>query len=220
MPKKAVSAQSIVESALFSAFKSGMGETSLSDIARDLGIKKASLYNYYAGKEEILGALCSYCSDFYSRMNIFEQEIFAKINSTNCEKLFKKSVDAYIRSHENEPLFQIYTLVQSEKYFDKNFLDISQAQGKKVFDQSFLFFKIASAQTKGSAQKSDEELRLYSHFFADGILTRLDYYIAQKKETIRRNPECDAGSLFALPSDEKQITAITAFAVEILKNVI
>ena len=220
MPKKAVSAQSIVESALFSAFKNGMGETSLADIAQDLEIKKASLCNYFAGKEEILAALCSYCSDFYARVNLFEQEIFTKINSTNSEKLFKKSVDSYIKSHENEPLFQIYTLDQSEKYFDKNFLDICETQRQKFFDQSFLFFKIASAQTKGSAQKSDEELRLHSHFFTDGILSRLDFYIAQKKETIRRNPECDAGSLFALPSDEKQIAGITAFAVDILRNVI
>lgn len=220
MPKKAVSAQSIVESALFSAFKNGMGETSLADIAQDLGIKKASLYNYYAGKEEILSALCSYCSDFYARVNLFEQEIFSKINSTNCEKLFKKAVDAYIKAHEAEPLFQIYTLMASEKYFDKNFLDIYEAQRQKIFDQSFLFFKIASAQTRGSAQKPDEDLRLFSNFFADGILARLDLYIAQKKETIRRNPECDAGSLFALPSDEKKIGGITAFAVEILRNVI
>jgi len=220
MPKKVVSAQSIVEAALFSAFKNGMGETSLADIALELGIKKASLYNYFAGKEEILAALCAYCSDFYARVNLFEQEIFTKINSTNCEKLFKKSVDSYIRNHENEPLFQIYTLVQSEKYFDKNFLDICQAQRQKILDQSFLFFKIASAQTKGSAQKSDDELRLFSNFFTDGILSRLDFYIAQKKETIRRNPECDAGSLFALPSDEKQIGVITAFAVDVLKNVI
>ena len=220
MPKKAVSAQSIVESALFSAFKNGMGETSLADIALELGIKKASLYNYFAGKEEILAALCSYCSDFYARINLFEQELFAKINSTNCEKLFKKSVDAYIRAHESEPLFQIYTLVQSEKYFDNDFLKICQAQRQKIFDQSFLFFKIASAQTKGSAQKPDEILRLHSNFFADGILSRLDFYIAQKKETIRRNPECDAGSLFALPSDEKEIGGMTFFALEILRNVI
>ena len=171
-------------------------------------------------KEEILAALCSYCSDFYARINLFEQELFAKINSTNCEKLFKKSVDAYIRSHENEPLFQIYTLVQSEKYFNKNFLDICETQRNKIFDQSFLFFKIASAQTKGSAQKPDEILRLRASFFTDGILSRLDSYIAHKKETIRRNPECDAGSLFALPSDEKKIGGITAFAVEILRNVV
>ena len=175
MPKKAVSAQSIVEAALFSAFKNGMGETSLADIALELGVKKASLYNYFAGKEEILAALCSYCSDFYARINLFEQELFAKINSTNCEKLFKKSVDAYIRTHESEPLFQIYTLVQSEKYFDNDFLKICQAQRQKIFDQSFLFFKIASAQTKGSAQKPDEILRLHSNFFADGILSRLDF---------------------------------------------
>ncbi|MCR5045291.1 MAG: TetR/AcrR family transcriptional regulator [Treponema sp.] len=220
MAKKAVSAQGIVEAALFSAFKNGMGGVSLADIALELGIKKASLYNYFAGKEEILAALCSYCSDFYARVNFFDQEIFTKINSTNCEKLFKKAVDSYIKAHEAEPLFQIYTLVASEKYFDKNFYDICETQKKKIFDQSFLFFKIASAQTRGSEQKSDEELRLYSDFFTDGIITRLDFYIAQKKETIRRNPECDAGSLFALPSDEKQIAGIVAFALEILRRVI
>ncbi len=220
MAKKAVSAQSIVDAALFSAFKNGMGATSLADIALELGIKKASLYNYYEGKEEILAALCSYCSDFYARVNLFDQDIFTKINSTNCEKLFKSSVSSYIKAHENEPLFQIYTLVSSEKYFNGNFLGIYEAQRQKISDQSFLFFKIASAQTKGSAQKPDQDLRRYSDFLTDGILSRLDLYIAQKKETIRKNPECDAGSLFALPSDEGKIGKISAFAIEILRDVI
>lgn len=210
----------IVEAALWTAFGQGMGAASISDIAKFLGIKKASLYNYFSGKEEILSAVYVYCSDFYSRLNFFEQEIFAKINSTNCEKLFKKSVEGYIKNHENEPLLQIYTLVASEKYWTKECLDIYEAQKDKIKSQAFLFFKISSAQTRGSQQKDDGELERLAGFFTDGILQRLDSYIAQKKDTMRKNPECDAGSLFALPSDSKEIAKISDFALGILKEVI
>ena len=217
MPRKLITRAKIIEAALFSAFKNGMGAVSLSDIAQSLQIKKASLYNYFSGKEELLCAVYEYADDFYSRVNFFDEEIFSKINSINAQKKFKFITEEFVRAHEREPLLQICILVFSEKYFNKNCLEIFQKQKSKLKNQSFAFFKFVSAiwQKKISAA----ELNSLSENFVEGFFARLDFYLAQKKERIRNNPECDAGSLFALPSDEEGIEKISSFAAEILRKI-
>lgn len=217
MSRKLITRAKIIEAALFSAFKNGMGAVSLSDIAQSLQIKKASLYNYFSGKEELLCAVYEYADDFYSRVNFLDEEIFAKINSANAQKKFKFITEEFVRAHEREPLLQICVLVFSEKYFNKNCLEIFQKQKLKLKNQSLAFFKFVSAiwQKKNSAA----ELNSLSENFVEGLFARLDFYLAQKKEVIRNNPECDAGSLFALPSDEEGIEKISSFATEILRKI-
>lgn len=217
MSRKLITRAKIIEAALFSAFKNGMGAVSLSDIAQSLQIKKASLYNYFSGKEELLCAVYEYADDFYSRVNFLDEEIFAKINSANAQKKFKFITEEFVRAHEREPLLQICVLVFSEKYFNKNCLEIFQKQKLKLKNQSLAFFKFVSAiwQKKNSAA----ELNSLSENFVEGFFARLDFYLAQKKEVIRNNPECDAGSLFALPSDEEGVEKISSFATEILRKI-
>lgn len=217
MSRKLITRAKIIEAALFSAFKNGMGAVSLSDIAQSLQIKKASLYNYFSGKEELLCAVYEYADDFYSRVNFLDEEIFAKINSANAQKKFKIITEEFVRAHEREPLLQICVLVFSEKYFNKNCLEIFQKQKLKLKNQSLAFFKFVSAiwQKKNSAA----ELNSLSENFVEGFFARLDFYLAQKKEVIRNNPECDAGSLFALPSDEEGVEKISSFATEILRKI-
>lgn len=144
MSRKSITRAKIIEAALFSAFKNGMGAVSLSDIAQSLQIKKASLYNYFSGKEELLCAVYEYADDFYSRVNFLDEEIFAKIDSASVQKKFKSITEEFVRAHEREPLLQICILVFSEKYFNRNCLEIFQKQKSKLQKQSLDFFKFAS----------------------------------------------------------------------------
>ena len=144
MSRKSITRAKIIEAALFSAFKNGMGAVSLSDIAQSLQIKKASLYNYFSGKEELLCAVYEYADDFYSRVNFLDEEIFAKIDSASVQKEFKSITEEFVRAHEREPLLQICILVFSEKYFNRNCLEIFQKQKSKLQKQSLDFFKFAS----------------------------------------------------------------------------
>lgn len=217
MSRKLITRAKVIEAALFSAFKNGMGAVSLSDIAQSLQIKKASLYNYFSGKEELLCAVYEYADDFYSRVNFLDEEIFAKINSANAQKKFKIITEEFVRAHEREPLLQICVLVFSEKYFNKNCLEIFQKQKLKLKNQSLAFFKFVSAIWQ--KKNSTAELNSLSENFVEGFFARLDFYLAQKKEVIRNNPECDAGSLFALPSDEEGVEKISSFATEILRKI-
>ena len=43
-------------------------------------------------------------------------------------------------------------------------------------------------------------------------------HITQRKEIVRQNPECDAGSLFALPADDAAINNVIKVVDTILKE--
>lgn len=50
-------------------------------------------------------------------------------------------------------------------------------------------------------------------FFARELSAELSAYIVEKKETLRRNPESGAGSLFALPADDSALARIVGRAL-------
>ena len=51
------------------------------------------------------------------------------------------------------------------------------------------------------------------------ILQQLDSYITNRKETVRQNPDCSAGSLFALPTDDAAVTKAVKMVELLLKPV-
>lgn len=208
MSRPLINQKKIIEAALFCAFDKGMGETSLNDISNYLSIKKASLYNHFPSKEEMSKAIYTFCSDFNKKVNLISEEDLAKTADSNREKLFKNCVVNFIKKHEVDPLFQIYTFVNSEKYFTKEVLDIYNSQVQKIENQIFLFFKVVNKNSSLENSAIKKEAR----YFCMGLLNFLDSYLAIRKETIRQNPESGVGALFSLPSDDKMIAEISKFA--------
>lgn len=208
MGRPLINQAKIIESALFCAFDKGMGGTSLNDIAQYLSVKKASLYNYFPSREEMLNAVCTYCSDFYKKVNLISDDEFEKAVSAQAEKLLKTCAVNYVKKHEVDPLFQIYTFVNSEKYFNKNVLTIYKSQIEKIENQAYLFFKMTSKTSPSENAKIKRE----AEYFCCGLTSILDSYLAVRKETIRLNPESGVGALFALPSDDKIMQTVSKFA--------
>lgn len=208
MSRPLINQEKIVEAALFCAFDKGMGDTSLNDISNYLNIKKASLYNHFSSKEEMLNSIYLYCSDFYTKVNLISDEDLAKTAGAQVEKLFKTCVTNYIKKHEIDPLFQIYTFINSEKYFTKNVLDIYKAQTDKIENQAYLFFKLVNKNDSYDNAAIKKEARC----FCLSLMSLLDSYLAFRKETIRQNPESGVGALFALPSDDKMLQEVSKLA--------
>ena len=77
MASKNISREKIISAFLFCAFDKNVGATSLQDIAEYLGIKKASLYNHFAGRDEMYAATLEYCRDYCERLS-FIPENFMK----------------------------------------------------------------------------------------------------------------------------------------------
>ncbi|MBP5588108.1 MAG: TetR/AcrR family transcriptional regulator [Treponema sp.] len=208
MSRPLITQEKIIEAALFCAFDKGMGDTSLNDISNYLSIKKASLYNHFASKEEMLKAINTYCSDFYTKVNFASDEELAKAGTSpaQAEKVFKTCSANYIKKHEVDPLFQIYTFVNSEKYFNKEVLDIWQAQVSKIENQIYLFFKLVKNSADNAFVKRE------SKNFCSVLMNSLDTYLAARKEVIRQNPESGVGALFGLRSDDKSLQDFVKFS--------
>lgn len=207
MARQIITKEKIIDAALFCAFDKGMGETSLNDISNYLSIKKASLYNHFSSKEEMLSSLYTYCSDYYSRVNLISDEQM-ELAATAPEKTFKAAAVDFIKRHEQEPVFQIYTFINSEKFFKKEVMSIFAEQIVKIGTQCELFLKMTAKNSgmDGSSVKKEAK------YFCAGLYAMLDSYLCARKETIRQNPECGIGSLFALPSDDTLLQEISRYA--------
>ena len=210
MSKKNISQEKIIQSFLSSSFNKSAGSTSLADIADDLEIKKASLYNHFSSKEEMYDSTIQFCKTEIASIPFLTEKTLASIsaNKTSIPVLFKRLISKYFNLFENEPLFQMYTFIHSEKYYNLSALQVVTSETEKLTND---IKQIICEYIKINkiAQKSEKELKELSSAITSIILNQLDSYIAEKKETVRQNPESGAGSLFALPTDEKSLNKTT-----------
>jgi AcrR family transcriptional regulator len=210
MSKKNISQEKIIQSFLSSSFNKSAGSTSLADIADDLEIKKASLYNHFSSKEEMYDSTLQFSKTEIASIPFLTEKTLASIsaNKTSISVLLKRLISKYFNIFENEPLFQMYTFIHSEKYYNLSALQVVTSETEKLTND---IKQIICEYIKINkiAQKSEKELKELSSAITSIILNQLDSYIAEKKETVRQNPESGAGSLFALPTDEKSLNKTT-----------
>ena len=120
MGKRRLSQEVIINAFLFAAFDKSAGSTSLQDIAQSLNIQKASLYNHFSSKEEMYCATIDDCRIYLDSVNFLPESLMEnnKIYESEPKPAFRKIIKRYIHFYENEPIFQIYSFVHSEQYFN------------------------------------------------------------------------------------------------------
>ncbi len=209
MSKKNISQEKIIQSFISSAFEKSPGATSLSDISDMLGIKKASLYNHFESRDAMYDATLEFCASEIAKVGFkTEQTIDAIIkNKTSPNVLFKKLITRFFNLFENEPLFEMYSFVRTEQYFNIRALEIVRAENKKIYDD--IYHIIEAFNAVGKLKVKDKEIAETSNVLSAFIIHNRDFYIANRKEIVRQNPESGAGSLFALPTDGQALNKIT-----------
>lgn len=209
MAKKKISREKIINAFLFSSFDNSAGATSLQDISNFLEIKKASLYNHFSSKDEMYEATLDYCKEYLSSVNFIPDEInlIKSVEKDSLFTLLRKIIKRYLKLYEAEPLFQIYTFIHTEQYFNPKAAVISDEEITKIEDGLFNIFKIYSDYKK-IKELSETEIKNISKWFSSAIINQFDIYITHKKEIVRQNPESGAGSLFALPTDDTALNSI------------
>lgn len=222
MAKKRLSQEMIINAFLFSAFDKSAGSTSLQDIAFSLGIQKASLYNYFHSKEEMYFSTVDYCRIYMDSVNFLPDNLMAdgRIYKIGIKEAFEKILKRYVQLCETEPIFQIYTFVHSEQYFNGKIAKIIDGEFFKI-KSGILELLRGFAESNAVSLPENELLRQFAANFTSSFLYQLDCYIMHKKEVVRQNPETGAGSLFALPTDEDAIAAImklSDFYIDLILN--
>lgn len=114
-----VTKDDIIRALLDESFMRSTGSTSLKDIADKVGIKKASLYNHFESREDLVKQTFASCSEYLAAVTFTPKDIDAVSKKYPPEVVLKGIVNRYFKMHEKTPLFQIYTFVESQKYFCK-----------------------------------------------------------------------------------------------------
>lgn len=219
MSKKNISQEKIIQAFISCAFEKSAGASSLADISDLLQIKKASLYNHFESRDAIYDASLDFCKKELAIISFLSDKTVESIksNKTNVSTFFKKLISRYFNLFESEPLFQIYTFVHTEQYFNRKALETVQTESEKLSDE---IRKVLTGfiEIKKIQDKNEKELKDISNGIASIILAQLDAYIATRKETVRQNPESGVGSLFALPTDTQLLDRTIKITEGYLKN--
>ena len=221
MARKKLSREKIIKAFLVSAFDTSAGATSLQNISDILQIKKASLYNHFESRDEIYAAVVLYCREYLDDVNFLPDDMF--LNGSFIEEdifsVVKKILRRYILLFENEPLFQIYVFIHTEQYFCRAAYLAVDAERNKI-QNGFRTIFDAYLETGAICNSESKDMHTLSDWYASAFLQQLDIYIMRKKETVRQNPECGAGSLFSMPSDESELEEILKIAEENLRRIV
>lgn len=219
MSKKNISQEKIIQSFLTSAFEKSAGATSLADIADILEIKKASLYNHFNNRDAMYDATIYHCGKEIEAIKFLPEKSLSSLKSskTTITGFFKKLITRFFEIYENEPLFQIYVFVHTEQYFNVEALKIVEKEIESISSEIRSILQ-AFMDAEKISKKSEKEIKDLGLSLANIILQERDFYIASKKETVRQNPDCSAGSLFALPTDETFLNRTVKLVDCIIKN--
>lgn len=204
MGKKNISQEKIIQAFLYSSFDKSAGGTALSDVANTLEIKKASLYNHFESRDAIYESTLNYCKNEFQSVSFLSDKALDTVekNKISIKILFKKLITRYYNLFENEPYFQIFVFLQTEKYFNYAAFEIISDLNLKLINDIKKIFR--SFQKVGKLENFlEKDLQEISEHISLIIFQSMDFYLAKRKEIVRQNPDSGAGCLFALPTDNE-----------------
>ncbi len=181
MPAEKITREKIIYAVLDCAFVKSVGGTSLADIAGRLGIKKASLYNHYSSREAMLEDTVRFCGEYIKKTAFIPSEMEATARKYSVQAVLKGLVHRWIKLNEKEPLLQIYSFIESEKYFSPEAAAIAKESRQKLQTQTAVAIN-SLIEAKKIPLAAEQETVLRSEIFANMLFSLLDSYIVEKKE--------------------------------------
>ena len=220
MTRKNISQEKIINAFLFCAFDKSAGASSMADIAEYLGIKKASLYNHFESREIMYEKTLAYCKRTLETVAFLPEKYITPdlFKKKSLSEIFNSLIKRFIQFYEVEPYFQIYAFIHTEQYFNK--------QAAEIVDDELFRIELGVSQillrycVEKKLDLTPADIDAAVKFYASAFMQQIDVYIMHKKEIVRQNPECGAGSLFALPTDEEALNKIYNLSENFLKQLV
>src|SRR5574344_1456175 len=199
----------IIEAVLNSSFYRSTGATSLTDIANELHIKKASLYNHFNNRDDLLAQTTASCAEYIRAITFIPTDVDAIAKKYSPETVLKGIVNRYFKMHEKSPLFQIYTYVESQKYFNAYAAAIVTEEKEKIVHQTEKVLLALADEGKVILTKASAQFA--AQWFCSGVNDMLNLYLVERKQVIVKNPASGEGELFTLPADENVFEKVDLF---------
>lgn len=199
----------IIQAVLDTTFYQSVGATSLTDIANALHIKKASLYNHFDNREDLLSQTTASCSEYIDSISFIPQDVQGVAKKYSPETVLKGMVNRYFKMHEKNPLFQIYTYLQSTKYFDPEAAKIVKRWNEKMIEDTEKVLEALAAEKKLVLSAASGFSA--ATWFCNGVNQLLEIHLLEKKKIVIQNPASGEGELFSLPTDDSALEHIGKF---------
>lgn len=166
--------ETILLATLELASEKGLGNISLSQIARKVGIQKPSLYSHFCSKEELIDGLYLYLRERASRVSDITPIDYGKlVDGQNVHDILLRAVEAYSRINSDKNMRMFYRFVMSERVFNKEATKIMIAETEKmILATKQLFYAM---QVHNVMNFRDVDMAATS--FAMAIHSLLDYQI-------------------------------------------
>ena len=169
--------ESILVATLELASQKGLGAVSLSQIAKKVGIQKASLYSHFSSKDEIIDSLYKYLrTKAKNRQNIGEVDYGALVKGKTAVEVLRYALESYRKMNEDPDMMQFYRFIVSERPFEEEAAKIMVAETEKmILATKQLFYAM---QVQHVMHFSNVDMAAFSYAMA--VHSMIDY-IEDKK---------------------------------------
>jgi len=94
----------------------GLANVSLADIAREVGIRKASIYSHFESQQALTDSAMSYCAELLS-----EREFTVDFKAPDAGSLIFSLADSFLQTFTETPLSSYYSIIRQQMLFDPVF---------------------------------------------------------------------------------------------------
>ena len=164
--------EEIVEAVLLLAAEKGLGTISMQQIADKVGITKASLYNHFSSKEEIVNEMYEVLRTASKKAaDVGEIDYDKLAEGRSLKEILTDSVASYKRMVNDRKMYLFYKIIMSERSINSVAAEIMVKETKKMINATKTLFY--ALQVKGVADFKDVDVAAFS--FAMAVHAIIDY---------------------------------------------
>ena len=164
--------EEIIQATLELAAENGLGTVSMQQIADKLGITKASLYNHYSSRDDIVDAMYEYLRATSKEKSGAGSIDYSMLSpDMELKDILTGAVSSYRSIVKNPKMYLFYKIIMSERSINSAAAEIMVKETKTMIDATKALFY--ALQVKGLADFENADAAALS--FAMGIHAILDY---------------------------------------------
>jgi AcrR family transcriptional regulator len=162
--------------------KQGYYATSISDIAKQAGISKGLLYNYYKGKEELLSEMVA--ARIREVVKVMEEAVALETPSEQLKYIVNGAID---NIHKNPEVHRFYLHLQTQPEADVELIKYSRL----IIEENARQFELQCKIFERMGEREPRKRSLYFSSVLQGIMLMISTYpqkfpIEELKEQIIR----------------------------------
>ena len=161
----------IIYATLELAAENGLGKVSMQQIADKVGIRKASLYNHFSSKDEIIETMYEVLRRASKEKSAVSIDYDELTDGRSLEEILSIAVESYRRMIRDPQMFLFYRIILSERTISIAASEIMVKETKTMIEATKNLFLLL--QRKGIADFGDVDQAAFS--FAMAVHSIIDY---------------------------------------------